>query len=402
MGTSNSDLTTNVPLAVITTPSTTGTTSALTTLNSQTNTTSTQEVRPNIQARFSVASAGRSQTNASIAPSEHNWFTYALHRYRNLPRYHKIMLTLSLIISTSQIVSITSVVGITAYQSCESLFRFYLIATAVRLLLYTPLIGIYYLHPEGRNTHYSTSIFLSWVNRSRSVLDFFGTMLFLVGNYLIFTTEICSSGSPGLYGLTIALVVLGYLKIIVPIMLCAAILCLPCILIVLRALRIGEVLQTGANEESIDKLRIVRYHKNREESEDQENSSGKKSTEISHVTNASNKNTRPNLFTRILLKIFRRNKSKEIPVNDNVEEGKPEGGSQQVVYLSDEDAVCCICLEEYSDGEKLREMKCIHYFHVHCIDEWLKLNRTCPLCKRDIEFDKSTEETETTESNVNS
>ncbi|XP_009766983.1 RING-H2 finger protein ATL67-like [Nicotiana sylvestris] len=43
---------------------------------------------------------------------------------------------------------------------------------------------------------------------------------------------------------------------------------------------------------------------------------------------------------------------------------------------------CPICLCEYKDGEMLRMMPdCKHYFHVMCIDAWLKLNASCPVCR---------------------
>ncbi|KAF9975631.1 hypothetical protein BGZ73_000645 [Actinomortierella ambigua] len=46
---------------------------------------------------------------------------------------------------------------------------------------------------------------------------------------------------------------------------------------------------------------------------------------------------------------------------------------------------CSICLCEYEDEEELRHMPCNHFFHRECLDEWLKLKRTCPLCKYDIQ-----------------
>ncbi|CAK9319105.1 unnamed protein product [Citrullus colocynthis] len=44
--------------------------------------------------------------------------------------------------------------------------------------------------------------------------------------------------------------------------------------------------------------------------------------------------------------------------------------------------VCSICLCEYKDAEMLRMMpECRHYFHLCCIDAWLKLNGSCPVCR---------------------
>ncbi|KAI4297191.1 hypothetical protein L6164_037090 [Bauhinia variegata] len=46
------------------------------------------------------------------------------------------------------------------------------------------------------------------------------------------------------------------------------------------------------------------------------------------------------------------------------------------------DNVCSICLCEYQPKETLRSIPyCNHYFHLNCLDEWLKMNATCPLCR---------------------
>ncbi|KAL5576639.1 hypothetical protein UlMin_018338 [Ulmus minor] len=52
--------------------------------------------------------------------------------------------------------------------------------------------------------------------------------------------------------------------------------------------------------------------------------------------------------------------------------------------LSPEDAECCICISSYEDGTELRELPCHHHFHCICIDKWLHINATCPLCKFNI------------------
>ncbi|XVE64688.1 hypothetical protein DITRI_Ditri07aG0121200 [Diplodiscus trichospermus] len=46
------------------------------------------------------------------------------------------------------------------------------------------------------------------------------------------------------------------------------------------------------------------------------------------------------------------------------------------------DNTCPICLSEYQPKETLRTIpECNHYFHANCIDEWLKMNASCPLCR---------------------
>ncbi|KAI7988179.1 putative RING-H2 finger protein ATL21A [Camellia lanceoleosa] len=47
------------------------------------------------------------------------------------------------------------------------------------------------------------------------------------------------------------------------------------------------------------------------------------------------------------------------------------------------DGTCSICLAEYQPKETLRAIpECNHYFHANCIDEWLRMNATCPLCRK--------------------
>ncbi|OZJ05763.1 hypothetical protein BZG36_01322 [Bifiguratus adelaidae] len=49
--------------------------------------------------------------------------------------------------------------------------------------------------------------------------------------------------------------------------------------------------------------------------------------------------------------------------------------------------VCPICLEQLKDcKDQVRVLPCCHYFHVHCIDVWLRKSNMaiCPLCKADV------------------
>lgn len=60
------------------------------------------------------------------------------------------------------------------------------------------------------------------------------------------------------------------------------------------------------------------------------------------------------------------------------------GDPHNEIALSHENAECCICLSAYDDGVELRQLPCGHHFHCACIDKWLHINATCPLCKYNI------------------
>lgn len=49
---------------------------------------------------------------------------------------------------------------------------------------------------------------------------------------------------------------------------------------------------------------------------------------------------------------------------------------------SPNDTTCPICLTDYCPHETVRCLPdCQHCFHADCIDEWLRMNGTCPVCR---------------------
>ncbi|XP_016510212.1 uncharacterized protein LOC107827571 isoform X1 [Nicotiana tabacum] len=51
------------------------------------------------------------------------------------------------------------------------------------------------------------------------------------------------------------------------------------------------------------------------------------------------------------------------------------------ISVNDSDR-CCICLDNFCDGQTIGFADCGHYFHFDCITEWLMQKNSCPLCKR--------------------
>merc|ERR1712217_84342 len=52
--------------------------------------------------------------------------------------------------------------------------------------------------------------------------------------------------------------------------------------------------------------------------------------------------------------------------------------------IADDDEVCQICRDTYSDGDILRLLPCLHRFHIACVEKWLVLSGVCPVCKHKI------------------
>ncbi|KAI3891359.1 hypothetical protein MKX03_031455 [Papaver bracteatum] len=57
--------------------------------------------------------------------------------------------------------------------------------------------------------------------------------------------------------------------------------------------------------------------------------------------------------------------------------------SESLRFLNPENTVCSICLADYKPKDTLRSIpECNHYFHVNCIDGWLRMNGSCPVCRK--------------------
>lgn len=46
---------------------------------------------------------------------------------------------------------------------------------------------------------------------------------------------------------------------------------------------------------------------------------------------------------------------------------------------------CAICMMDYCAGEPIRLLPCMHYYHLHCIDDWLMRSLTCPTCMERVD-----------------
>lgn len=186
------------------------------------------------------------------------------------------------------------------------------------------------------------------IERFKIALDCFFAVWFVVGNVWIFGGHSSSREAPNLYRLCIVFLTFSCIGYAMPFIICATICCcLPCIITVL-GFREDQEQAKGAAPEVIEALPVYKFKR----------------------------------------KSAVQGKGCKDP-NDSDGESFGEGGivgpgTDQERLLSAEDAVCCICLGKYKDGVELRGLPCAHFFHVDCVDKWLKINGICPLCKHDI------------------
>jgi len=53
--------------------------------------------------------------------------------------------------------------------------------------------------------------------------------------------------------------------------------------------------------------------------------------------------------------------------------------------LPSDQTTCAVCMHEFETAEELRSLHCTHHFHKECIDKWLGVATTCPVCKGEVD-----------------
>jgi hypothetical protein len=51
---------------------------------------------------------------------------------------------------------------------------------------------------------------------------------------------------------------------------------------------------------------------------------------------------------------------------------------------TDEDEICVVCLDDYSNGTEVSMLPCGHIYHTTCIMGWLAAHKTCPIGRCEI------------------
>ncbi|ONK80641.1 uncharacterized protein A4U43_C01F20100 [Asparagus officinalis] len=184
----------------------------------------------------------------------------------------------------------------------------------------------------------------AFVDHFKMALDCFFAVWFVVGNVWVFGGHSSASEAPNLYRLCIVFLTFSCIGYAMPFILCAMICCcLPCIISIMGFREdLGQ--NRGATTEAINVLPTYKYKSKKRESSEEN----------------------------------------DINWESQGEGGILAAGTEKERAISAEDAVCCICLAKYLDDDDLRELPCTHFFHVECVDKWLKINALCPLCKSEV------------------
>jgi len=76
-----------------------------------------------------------------------------------------------------------------------------------------------------------------------------------------------------------------------------------------------------------------------------------------------------------------------------------ENTELSVHRTTDEETMCAICRADIQENAIIRKINgCGHFFHHNCLDNWLKNNHTCPVCRQSLRTNTTTPPSSTTRS----
>ncbi len=92
--------------------------------------------------------------------------------------------------------------------------------------------------------------------------------------------------------------------------------------------------------------------------------------------------TNDNFFSAFnIQELIERLRNRDNPTDQEILNELPETKIDDINKLDPEKKNCVICLEDFKNGDKATVLPCIHLFHTSCIQNWLKTQNSCPICK---------------------
>ncbi|KAI9251750.1 hypothetical protein BDA99DRAFT_521098 [Phascolomyces articulosus] len=359
--------------------------------------------------------------------------------WTRISRANRVLLISNLIITFAQLVSIITVLIISRNQYCDKPLDVFLIVYLVRSVVNSPLVLYHHIRSASSNNNNNNSQQLNstisitnntsstsardapssssttstspstqpppppapptttgttttntiestngparreWTDRVKSLLDIFGIVWFIIGNYFLFTSGQCIREAPSLFFTSLIWILLGYLLVLVPLFLCVSVIfCFPCVLVLMRTLRLGYAsgLVTGATKEEIENIPVFKYKSNEPQQQEGNHEPGgvddTRSDNVS-ISPSTTKKKRRSIFRWLYLLRVKQKKDED-----------PERNYDPITITPIEDAVCPICISEYEDDDLICKLWCDHHFHKKCVESWFVINSSCPLCKRDF------------------
>ena len=239
-----------------------------------------------------------------------------------------IFFWITLVFNIIQLTASLTVLAVSYSETCDRPLKSFLSIYSLATVLHLIVMLWHYSEWDPEEAAYAFELESSnfednWVLASLTEFsNVFTLMTYVLGNIWVFGCKTCQSTAPALYILSLIWVVYGYLMLMLPVLLLTLLIfCLPLFIFIMRLMYPPE--RRGASEQLISGLPTHTF------------------------SNAP----------------------------DALYNGRP---------IDKEDAECAICLGPYETNESLRVFSCKHHFHRECVDRWLSISATCPMCVRPV------------------
>jgi len=248
----------------------------------------------------------------------------------------RVMLLVSLFLDVPQIIAVAVVLSLHWQpRACNAPLCVWALVYSIRLvftLLHASMMHLETLRSRAlqrERRQYRELMFTQGLKQIQEIVSMFGFIWFVFGNFWFFGSPECSELAPQVYHLSMALLIIFYVR-----------LCFPCILVLLLAPFVCFCLPC-----------LLRM--------------------ISHFE-TSRRGASPAKISGLPFTVF---KSGMYPVDESS---------------------CAICMSQYDEGDEVRCLPCHikHHYHKQCVDDWLKINATCPTCRRHVFESDSAEESQ--------
>jgi hypothetical protein len=253
---------------------------------------------------------------------------------------------LQAVISATTSITTIIILALSGSEQCSAPLDVFLSVCLILLLINLSISIHRYLYPQPLNDRMQRQ---GCVAEIKWYVDVLSAVWFVLGNYWLFASTECTRTAPMRFYMSLYYIIIGYAMIMLPVfMICSILLCMPFVWICLRTLQnvLGVQIEPRMQNAIINPFSRVR---------------GLASAQINRIP------------------AFEFGGDKHSATSDYAN-----------LTLTGEDAICSICLIEYTAGERLKSLPgCQHHFHADCVDQWLLINKTCPLCVRDVEIELS-------------
>ncbi|OMJ28787.1 RING finger protein 44 [Smittium culicis] len=314
-------------------------------------------------------------------------------RISALSRRMKLLLYTGIIFSSIRVLLCITTLALSSNKACDQPLKVYLALSALLAIL-NGSASLFTRTFSSDSYRFENNI-LKAIFKISEICNILNFIIFFLANFWLFSSVTCVRSAPLLFFVSLSLIIMSYFVLIIPlILLLCMIFCMPCVIHILSPVLQIPTKNTPAADSIINSIPLVSYTLNPLTHPPSSSTSPSTNNQYSQAPSPNTNNTNIHqqqqqqqqsifvLFRPFYSMAYYLSRKRNKPFSQSTNFTFLKSNSYPEFHTTD-DACCSICLGDYEQDSVLRLMVCGHHFHKECLDEWLKINRICPLCKND-------------------